>query len=701
MRFKKVGADSPEIILTFKFETSTSVENFSRYADYTDRESAVMVENVEKAFEEHLDPEPDFEKMIGYMKRDTAVVNMDERRTGLFTENSNNITVDEMEELKNKLNEAQLNGNNLWNPVVSFDVEYMIRVGILKYNPELEFKIDHLDKIFKAAEKEKPKNPKKIYQAKKELELAAKQREVDQDRLKSVIQSNMGKFLKAEGFDETAFWWGSVHLNTKHIHVHISFSELKNSRKLMNVEKKIDGEIRQLKEPRGKLKEKSIKRLKSNLYRSLEIDENRAERIMKEKEVGFHRCAIFEKMKDFPKSKNSLLNFYIRQTFENLPEDKKWNYKSNRKEFQKSKSYLTAFVEEYLRTDAKDEYEAFTQATRNQLRDYESVYSKKENFDLEKSVAKRQQVLKEEIANRVLKQLKNHHIEKNKYGEDFEFLNSKELEQVVEDLKQTKLPSKELGQYKWQLRVSYAETEEQYFISESRNMDKFEDLEGNARLKNFAKQSFSEQIDLARLNQISAYQLSKSDEDKKRQLSLKYSSARKLPIDKLTDSLLEQKLYQINLEQDIIKQTKDKAIIKAIYHSGVKQAIKHLEDEKRILLIKSQIGKNNRSQNQSQNRALFQELKKIYGEQQQIKKFDGEKNQYKIFRLKRPVRKKQNRTSQMKKRHLTSKSFRHSLQKMADENEKMFQSLSAFSNYDAKRAERLKQRSDDEEEREI
>ena len=55
----------------------------------------------------------------------------------------------------------------------------------------------------------------------------------------------------------------------------------------------------------------------------------------------------------------------------------------------------------------------------------------------------------------------------------------------------------------------------------------------------------------------------------------------------------------------------------------------------------------------------------------------------------------------MKKRHLTSKSFRHSLQKMADENEKMFQSLSAFSNYDAKRAERLKQRSDDEEEREI
>ncbi|MCJ7969472.1 MAG: hypothetical protein MUW51_11350 [Lactococcus lactis] len=66
----------------------------------------------------------------------------------------------------------------------------------MKYNPELEANIDRLDKVFKAAEKEKPKNSKKIYQAKKALELEAKKRVVNQDKLKAAVQANMGKFFK-------------------------------------------------------------------------------------------------------------------------------------------------------------------------------------------------------------------------------------------------------------------------------------------------------------------------------------------------------------------------------------------------------------------------------------------------------------------------------------------------------------------------
>ena len=100
MRIKKVGSDSPDIIVTFKFETATSVEKFARYVDYSDRESAVLIDQVEEAFDNHLEVSSDYEKMIGYMKRDTAIVNKDERRTGLFTEWSNNISVNEMEKLK-------------------------------------------------------------------------------------------------------------------------------------------------------------------------------------------------------------------------------------------------------------------------------------------------------------------------------------------------------------------------------------------------------------------------------------------------------------------------------------------------------------------------------------------------------------------------------------------------------------------------
>ena len=106
--------------------------------DYSDRESAVLIDQVEEAFDNHLEVSSDYEKMIGYMKRDTAIVNKDERRTGLFTEWSNNISVNEMEKLKEKLSGAQLLGNNLWNPVVSFDLAYMIRVGILEYIQNLK-----------------------------------------------------------------------------------------------------------------------------------------------------------------------------------------------------------------------------------------------------------------------------------------------------------------------------------------------------------------------------------------------------------------------------------------------------------------------------------------------------------------------------------------------------------------------------------
>ena len=174
---------------------------------------------------------------------------------------------------------------------------------------------------------------------------------MNQDKLKAAMQENMGRFLKSEGFDENTFWWGSVHLNTKHIHVHLSFSETKNSRKMIEVQKEIKGKIITIKEPRGKLGEKNIARFKSNLFHSLEIDEEKELKILKEVEVGKHRQAILDQVTDLYDS--TLLNFYLEETARHLPKDGKLNYSSNRKEFRESKAYLTAFVEEFTRTIGK------------------------------------------------------------------------------------------------------------------------------------------------------------------------------------------------------------------------------------------------------------------------------------------------------------------------------------------------------------
>ncbi|WP_264653783.1 relaxase MobL [Lactococcus lactis] len=701
MRNKKVGSDSPEIIVTFKFETATSVEKFARYVDYSDRESAILIDHVEEAFENHLEISSDFEKMVSYMKRDAAVVNKDERRTGLFNETSNNLSVNEMEELKEKLNEAQLLGNNLWNPVVSFDVSYMIRVGILKYNPELEANIDRLDKVFKAAEKEKPKNPKKIYQAKKALELEAKKRVVNQDKLKAAVQANMGKFLKSEGFDENTFWWGSVHLNTKHIHIHLSFSETKTSRKMLEVQKEINGKIITLKEPRGKLKEKNIARFKSNLFHFLEIDEEKELKILKEVEVGKHRQAILEQVTDVYDS--TLLNFYLEETVRRFPKEGKLNYSSNRKDFRESKAYLTAFVEEYVRTIGKSEYEAFTRATREQLEDYRHVYSKKEQFDLEKLVEKRQKTLKAALANRMLKELKNYSLNQAE-AITSDFLNSKELEQVVEDLKQTKISSKELGRYKGLVERSYAEAEEQYFRRKLRGLDHFEDMGSNVDLKIFSKRKFEQHVQLAQLKQMSSRDLSEFEKEKKKRLKSEVETARQLSIDQASNQRIEKRFQKLAEEEQLIKKTRDKALIQFIYDTDQKEALAFIGKEKKILQIKNKIYHNNLSKNKKDNIPLLKELKTIYGEEKSEKLFKKKIKQFskQKIKLKRPQKSRRfyrKNKKYIKKRLLPRFKTKCSFKKALRNGHEAFQSMTSLSNNELKRAQQKKRQSDEEEEK--
>lgn len=699
MRFKKEGNNSPEIIVTFKFETSTSVESFSRYVDYSDRESAVVVDNIEQAFENHEEPETDFEKMIGYMKRDTAIVNKDERRTGLFSEHSNNISIDELEELKEKLNQGQALGNNLWNPVVSFDVAFLIRVGVLEYNPELEEKIDQLDKVFKAAEKENPKNSKKIYQAKKALEVAAKQRVVDQDKLKFVVQSNMGKFLRSEGFDENVFWWGSVHLNTKHIHMHLSFSELKPTRKMMEVPKEVNGKTIIVREARGKLKKKNIAKFKSNLYHSLEVDEEKRLKIEREVKVGMHRQAILSGVNKVSKDNFSLCNFYLLETAKHLPKEGKINYQSNRKEFREAKAYLTAFVEEYVRTIGKDDYTAFTEATKKQLEFYKESYSTNPKFNLEKLVIERQNVLKASLANKMIKEIQKSSIDLGIYGEDSDFLNSKELEQIVEDLKDTKISSKESGKYKWLLKVSYAEADEQIFKQKLRELEHFEDLKGNADLKKFIKQKFQEQISLAQYEQMPNYVLTLEEKDMKRKFQQKNTSARNFPIKSASDILINERMKELNKELKIVEQTRDKGMIKSIYQMEKKQVLSSINKEKTILEIKNQIYNNNQNEKRADNKALFNQLKEIYGEKSQNLYGNHYRSNSKRFsKVLKTIDFNNQKKNHLKMNQLMSGklSYRH-FQEVIDKNQKIFQGLASLSNIDRKRVERLKRQSDEEE----
>ena len=609
MAFKKIGNQSPDIIVTFKFETATSVASFSRFADYTSREEAVLENQAEKAFEEHLDG-TGYEQMISYMKRDTAIVNSDERRTGIFNHESVNMSVDGLEKLKGKLEKAQLHGCNLWNSAISFDVAYLIKIGALEYNPKLEALIDQADRNKKAAEKEEPKNPQKIYQTKKRLENLAKQRVVNQEQLKAVVQKNMPSFLKSEGFGSEAFWWGSVHLNTKHIHLHVSVSETQNSRK------RVENPLTGLSEPRGKLKVRNMNRLKSNLYHDLDIDEHKKVRIMREVEVAEIKTKIEEGMEaSLKNSRQPLLEFYLQNVYERLPKDGKWRYGSNRADFKEAKVFISAFIDHYLNVENKEAYESFKNATQEQLKEYEHSYSSEGKLNLHDAVLKREALLKERLGNQILKALKEHPLSiDQKDGKTQDFLSTKDWMSVVDDLKNSKLSKKEVGLYRLALKQSEAQADEIFTKVQLKKLGDFEKVESNYLLKEFLEQKFKEKIELAQHVQSGGMSLSEGEKSKFQNLKTKYLSARDVPIKQASTPFIIKKVQLLETEKQILTQTKDKDIIKAFYGSPKREAVKFLEQELKILELKQKIFENNQNNHRKENKVLFTELKKIYGE---------------------------------------------------------------------------------------
>lgn len=618
MRRKKSEGRSPDIIVTFNFNTSSSVQSFGRFADYTNREQATEIEqNAEQVFEEHLEGE-DYKKMISYMKRDSAITNSDEKRTGLFNAQSQNMSTEDLGVLKEKLSQAQLTGNNLWNGAVSFDIGFLIQTGILEYNAPLEAKIALADKNKKRLEeqdknrtknKEKPKNSRAIYLAKKELEGLAKQRKVNQGRLKEAVQEQMGGFLKAEGFNEDAFWWGSVHLNTKHVHVHVSLSELNNSRK------RILNEYTGEKEPRGKFKIRNIERLKSKIFHTLDIDANKKQRRVNEIEVGMQREAILTSL-DSPKipKEHLLLNFYLEEAQKKLPQEGNHSFKSNRKEFREAKAYLNSFIDTYLETVAKDEFSQWKEATKKQLSEYEGSYST--NFNLEKKLLNRETVLKENLGNKILKQLKTNNFSSQSSEEISDYLSAEDYKKIVEDLKDSNIPSKELGKFKYLFKLSQAEDNEMLLKHDLSKLQHFESLESNEKLKRYHQEKLKDKIKLSQLQQIPNFKLSNGAKEELKKLEEKYITPRNLKISEATSERIEKKLEYVTQEIEVITQTKDERLLHHVYgKSSQKEIIDTLQQEKKILNIKKDIHKNNQVGERQKNRELFNELKLLYGDQ--------------------------------------------------------------------------------------
>ncbi|GGD01884.1 MobP2 family relaxase [Enterococcus wangshanyuanii] len=307
-------------------------DTYDEYIDYMGRSEAVRNENFNKfnAFEDVdgvnvIDGagESQFERYTDYMSNP-------EKTKSLFNQRYDRMPIEDVQYTKKYFMEGQDNGSPLWQLVFSFRNEWLEEQGLMDRSKH-------------------EVNEAKIYDA---TRLAMKQ-------LMDKAELN-------------AEWLGSIHFNTKHIHVHVGMVERNPSREWIYYkdEKNPENTGWQFK---GKLKINHINSAKSKFVNELLNMQNEL-------------IKVDEQMKNLtttakanvPKLKEQLFRQSIHELQLKLPANKRrWTY--GYAKGQKFKAEIDRVVTLYLNTYAKEELESFIQRVQPISATYEEAYGNPKN----------------------------------------------------------------------------------------------------------------------------------------------------------------------------------------------------------------------------------------------------------------------------------------------------------------------------------
>lgn len=157
---------SPGIIINVRFCQAAS-KTYSEYVRYMDREEAIR--------NNHFDM---FSLYNNYMENP-------EKSSGLFTSDKDKLTVEQIRITKEIFNSAQAKGSLMWQPIISFDNDYLEENGL--YDKSNSF--------------------------------------LNEDKIRELTRGTVSNMLKGENMEDSAFWTASIHYNTDNIHIHIAIVE--------------------------------------------------------------------------------------------------------------------------------------------------------------------------------------------------------------------------------------------------------------------------------------------------------------------------------------------------------------------------------------------------------------------------------------------------------------------------------------------
>ena len=165
-------------ILNLKFSTVDQEKSFSGYINYMDRAEA-------------RGDSMDYEGYTDYMGNP-------EKSHGLFTADKDHLETADIKKLKEIYNIAYDRGSILWQPIISFENEWLVENHIMD----------------------------------------AKTKLIDEGKLREATRNSIGLMLEKENLSN-AIWSAAIHYNTDNIHIHVGVAELTPSRTENNAKFKL------------------------------------------------------------------------------------------------------------------------------------------------------------------------------------------------------------------------------------------------------------------------------------------------------------------------------------------------------------------------------------------------------------------------------------------------------------------------------
>ncbi len=411
---------------------------------------------------------------------------VDSNLTSTFTQNNFNLNHDELNELKERVNNAAHNKNIMWKTVVSLSDDFLIREKIM------DNAID---------------------------------RNLDQRRLKKAVQKVMPNLLKKEGLNDSAEWWGNIHLrgdeNDKHVHIHLAtFEEISKRQKWQSQ----NGYKRN--QPKGVFKQKNLDSFKKEFLKESELKHS----MVIEKELLIERQISERKIIDRLRQNKEKVLFkeqtnLLNTIYNVLPDNQKeWRAKSNAVTMKTANSLADKFIDNFLTADSVAmESDEKLKRINEQL---QSKYQKKYGLNQRTGDYSNRQskLLKQQLVNelyRSLRNLPNGFVETEYITDnliDHQEIKNQLTDQIAEMKRNKQQPPKkvlrELGKQKNAIRKINAKSE-------------IEEIEGKllklstaqkTQFSNFYQSKFEKRKRYLELSLVPSYKLSEIEKETRRKL---------------------------------------------------------------------------------------------------------------------------------------------------------------------------------------